>query len=127
MTRKRFNDPIEALGADEEAFAPPRRKPKGRKSFDEPTARLTNAEVAEAIQSKNRAGRYIRKTFTFLPTQLAYIKQLAETEKMSMLSFMRWLVDQGLQSYEEGQRPEFKKKVVRGEPKLSHWTAQREE
>lgn len=52
-----------------------------------------------------RAGQYKRKTITLLPGQIQYVDQLAEENGLGILAMYRWLVDLGLQAYEEGRRP----------------------
>ena len=116
---KQYVDPVDALG-----------KPKSRgqkqsgKRFDSPADRLSASQVAEVTQNKSRAGRYMRKTLTLPPEQIHYISELADQEQIGLLEFYRWLIDVGLQAYEEGARPEVESKTVRGEAKKKHRTSQ---
>lgn len=52
------------------------------------------------------AGNYIRKTFTWTEGQLDMIEEIATALGLSKFACARWLMDMGIQAYQEGQRPE---------------------
>lgn len=66
-----------------------------------------------------KAGKYVRWTITVLPETLSQVNQMAaslsdevseeegRTVNVPVLALARWLIDQGLEAYERGERPTF--------------------
>jgi hypothetical protein len=121
--KKKFDDPLDVLGRTTGSAQNPSSS-KRTKTFDSPTERLSARQVAEVTQSKSLAGKYMRKTLTLPPEQIHYINKMAEQEDIGLLEFYRWLIDLGLQAYENGARPEVRSKTVRGEARKEHWSSQ---
>lgn len=83
------------------------------------TAETAEAVTTAPIPASLKAGRYVRWTITVTPEVLERVKAVAEalSEEMTdqtgapanvpLLTLARWLVDQGLASYERGERPTF--------------------
>ena len=103
---------------------------RGKKRIsNDPTRRASRQQAAKVSASRQqrqskwvKAGEYERQTITLPPEQRKLIKQLAKENGVSMFDFYRWLIDQGLQHYEEGYRPEPESQVATG-VKLSHWSS----
>jgi hypothetical protein len=85
-------------------------RPKGGKkttSFSNPTAQLHPGAAARATVKKSlRAGKYIRRQFTFRPEQLDYIHELARQHRVPEADLVRWLVDRGILALENGENPD---------------------
>lgn len=83
-------------------------RPKGKKadSFSNPTAQLRPGAAARATVKKSlRAGKYIRRQFTFRPEQLDLIRELARQHRVPEADLVRWLVDRGIMALESGEEP----------------------
>jgi hypothetical protein len=94
-----------------------------RKPFDSATAGLNTSQVRSVTTPDSvKAGQYDRKTITLPPKQIRLIDQLRRKEGIGILAFYRWLIDQGLQAYERGARPQPTDKVVH-EVDLGHWSS----
>lgn len=95
------NDP---LGLDKPAASQRRRTrpPELATGLEE----IDTAAAQQATQASTIAGSYRRKTITLLPGQIKLIAQIAKQNNYGILSFYRWLISEGLMSYEAGQRPE---------------------
>lgn len=124
----KFEDPLKSLRQMQQEAE---REPAARKGqaarkpdFLNPLAAISAGEAARAVESRSMAGQYKRVTYTLPPAQVSYIKQLADENGMSGLSFVRWLIDLALAEYENGARPEVETRVVRGEARMQHWTSQ---
>lgn len=97
---------------------------RSQKSFKRPTDRLNRSTVQRAVQEDTTiAGNYKRKTITLPPEQIDLIDELRRQHGVGVLAMYRWLIDQGLQAYEEGARPEPDDDVVH-DIKVSHWSSQ---
>jgi hypothetical protein len=98
-----------------------------RKSFDSPTSRLSKEVVRQTTRSAaTRAGQYDRKTITLPPEQIAYIDQVRKEAGIGVLAFYRWLIDQGLQNYENGSRPNPEPDVIH-DLQMGHWSSKNNE
>lgn len=91
--------------------------------------RVHEQQVKTAVADKNdtipksmKAGEYIRQTITILQGQRELIKKLASENRVSLLSFYRWLLDQGLQAYEAGERP-LPSDPVYSDVEMGHWSS----
>lgn len=80
------------------------------------------ADKGDTIPNSMKAGDYIRQTITILPNQRELIKKLAKENQVSLLSFYRWLLDQGLQAYEDGERP-LPSEPVYSDVEMGHWSS----
>lgn len=85
-------------------------RPKGGKKasgFSDPTAGLRPGAVEQTTVKKSlRAGKYIRRQFTFYPEQLARIRELARRYGVPEADLVRWLVDRGIVALESGEEPD---------------------
>jgi hypothetical protein len=97
-------------------------KPRKKGQFDSGMEGVTSSQVSKATADTTRAGNYRRKTITLPPAQIDYIEELAADERLGKLAFYRWLIDQGLQAYEDGNRPE-KTGSMTYDVKVSHPTS----
>lgn len=114
-------DPLSQLG---EGNKKKRTSSRNKKHFNSPTSRLSRKSVRKATTSKaKQAGQYDRKTITLLPEQIAYIAEIAEAEGVGILALYRWLIDQGLQNYENGAAPQ-PTRQVNHDIQLKHWTSE---
>ena len=102
---------------------------KGRRVADPTLGRAGKSQAASvtapkeaAIPRSMKAGDYVRQTITIPPTQRDLLKQLAKDNQVSLLSFYRWLLDKGLQAYENGDRPQPAEPVYR-EVQMGHWSS----
>lgn len=96
-------------------------------SFDSPTNRLNKETVRKTTRSTaTRAGQYDRKTITLPPEQIAYIDQVRKELGIGVLAFYRWLIDQGLQNYENGHRPSPTPDVIH-DLQTGHWSSKNDE
>lgn len=110
----------------------PARK-SGRSRVSDPTqSRLSRKSVETAVASDEakipksmRAGDYVRQTITLLNEQKKLIKKLAGENRVSLLAFYRWLLDQGLQAYEAGERP-LPSDPVYSDVEMGHWSSKGE-
>lgn len=107
----------------------PSEPPKGRRVADPTKGRAGKAKAAgvttskkKAIPESMKAGEYVRQTITIPPDQRDLIKQMAAENKISLLGLYRWLIDQGLQAYENGERPQPADPVYR-DVKMAHWSS----
>jgi hypothetical protein len=118
-------DPLKELDSKDEA-APQketRKRSSRRKQFDSATAGLNTSQIRSVTTPDSvKAGQYDRKTITLPPKQIRLIAQLRRKEGVGILAFYRWLIDQGLQAYERGERPQPADKVVH-EVDLGHWSS----
>lgn len=80
------------------------------------------ADKSDTIPKSMKAGEYIRQTITILQGQRELIKKLANENRVSLLSFYRWLLDQGLQAYEAGERP-LPSDPVYSDVEMGHWSS----
>ncbi len=97
---------------------------RNKKQFNSPTSRLSKKSVRQTTTSKaKQAGQYDRKTITLLPEQIAYIAEIAQAEGVGILALYRWLIDQGLQNYENGATPQ-PTQQVNHDIQLNHWTSE---
>ncbi len=109
----------------------PKRSKRGRNRLNDPTTnRATRSQVSAATADEEqrtpksmRAGKYERQTITLPAEQKKLIKALAGDSQTGMLQFYRWLIDQGLQAYEDGARPEPQEAVYKN-VKMGHWSSQ---
>jgi hypothetical protein len=122
----KFDNPLEAMAAmsdgeseGQTAAQPAKRRPKVG-DFENPLAAVSTMDKGRAVDSSLVAGRYIRRTFTFTPRQLARIKEIARELHISENGIARWLIDVGLGQWEDGIRPEVEERAVRLEPKLHY-------
>jgi hypothetical protein len=118
-------DPLSELeGKDEVSSQKEKRKPfSRRKQFDSATTGLNTNQIRSVTTPDSvKAGQYDRKTITLPPKQIKLIAQLRRKEGVGILAFYRWLIDQGLQAYERGARPQPADKVVH-EVELGHWSS----
>lgn len=107
----------------------PKRK-KGRDRVSDPTqSRLRKHSVKTAVAPEEKkvprsmkAGSYVRQTITILPKMRKLIKKLATENRVSLLAFYRWLLDLGLQAYEDGARPEPSEPTYTN-VKMGHWSS----
>ena len=123
----KFDNPLEAMASmpDSEPeegarAARPRRKRPRVGDFGNPLDGVTTIDKGRAVDSSLVAGQYISRTFTFTPGQLARIKQIARELHISETGIARWLIDEGLEQWAQGVRPEVEERAVRLEPKLKH-------
>lgn len=102
----------------------PRRKRSGKPEFNRPSVDRRTVRGATAKESSD-AGDYKRKTLLLYPGVIDYVAKLARKEGLGLMAFWRWLIDQGLQNYEDGARPipEEEPQTVVHDVKLDHWTA----
>lgn len=92
---------------------PKQEKPKPKRSnrFDAPKANktavrsVTNQPPETQKQPGKKAINYKRKTIELYVNQIDYIKRIAAQDHMGLMAMYRWLLDQGLQNYDEGIRP----------------------
>lgn len=111
----------------------PARKNTGRSRVSDPgPSRLKRQNVKTAVASDEakvpksmRAGAYVRQTITVLSEQKKLIKKLAKENQVSLLAFYRWLLDQGLQAYEDGERP-LPSDPVYSDVEMGHWSSKGE-
>jgi hypothetical protein len=118
-------DPLSELeNKSETSSSQEKRKPSSRrKQFDSATVGLNTSQVRSVTTPDSvKAGQYDRKTITLPPKQIRLIDQLRRKEGVGILAFYRWLIDQGLQAYERGARPQPADKVVH-EVNLEHWSS----
>ncbi len=118
-------DPLSELENKNEASPSKenRKQSTRHKQFDSATARLNTGQVRSVVTPESvRAGQYDRKTITLPPKQIRLIDQLRRNEGIGILAFYRWLIDQGLQAYEEGSRPRPADKVIH-DVDLGHWSS----
>ena len=105
-------------------------KRQPRQRISDPThGRVREQQVKTAVVDKDettpksmKAGDYIRQTITILPNQRELIKKLSKQNQVSLLSFYRWLLDQGLQAYESGERP-LPSEPVYSDVEMGHWSS----
>lgn len=118
----KFDNPLETMSAmsDPEPDNRPRRRRMKVGDFANPLDRVSTTDKARAVDSSLVAGRYIRRTFTYTPVQLARIKTIARELHISETGIARWLIDQGLAQWEKGVRPEVEEEAVRLQPKLHY-------
>ncbi|MGD2078057.1 MAG: hypothetical protein PVH18_06720 [Chloroflexota bacterium] len=121
----KFDNPLDAMASmpdsqDEPQPKKPRRKRARVGDFGNPLDNVSTTDKAKAVDSSLVAGQYIRRTFTFTPGQLARIKEIARELHISETGIARWLIDQGLDQWEQGVRPEVEERAVRLEPKLKY-------
>ena len=123
----KFDNPLEAMASmpdsepEKEARAVPTKRKRARVGdFTNPLDSVATTDKARAVDSSLVAGQYIRRTFTFTPGQLARIKEIARELHISETGIARWLIDEGLEQWEQGVRPEVEERAVRLEPKLKH-------
>lgn len=113
-------DPLSQLPTD-----PPKNRriadPTKGRAGKEKAASVTTDKKA-AIPASMKAGDYVRQTITILPEQRDLIKRVALENNISLLSLYRWLLDQGLQAYDSGKRPEPSEPVFR-DVKMGHWSS----
>ena len=96
---------------------------KPKDSFDSPFDNLSASTAQRATESKSvRAGQYRRKTITLPPGQIELISQLATNSGIGILAFYRWLIDQGLKSYDDGNKPQIAPKPSH-DIKSEHWSS----
>jgi hypothetical protein len=85
-------------------------RPKGGKkaaSFSNPTSGLRPGAATRATVKKSlRAGKYIRRQFTFRPEQLDQIHEWAQQFRVPEADLVRWLVDRGIMALESGEEPD---------------------
>lgn len=99
-------------------------RPGKKKQFDSATSKLSRRTVRQTTASNaTRAGQYDRKTITLLPNQIAYIDEIRREEGVGVLAFYRWLIDQGLQNYEAGARPQPADTPIH-DLHTGHWSSQ---
>ena len=123
----KFDNPLEAMASmpdseseDGARAVPPKRKRARVGDFGNPLDSVPTTDAARAVDSSLVAGQYIRRTFTFTPGQLARIKEIARELHISETGIARWLIDEGLDQWEQGVRPEVEERAVRLEPKLKY-------
>jgi hypothetical protein len=121
----KFENPLDAMASmsdpeEERPTSSPRRKRARVGDFVNPLDTVSTTDKAKAVDSSLVAGQYIRRTFTFTPGQLARIKEIARELHISETGIARWLIDQGLDQWEQGVRPEVEERAVRLEPKLKY-------
>jgi hypothetical protein len=98
-------------------------RPGKKAQFNSATEGLTRRTVRRATTSDSvRAGQYDRKTITLPPEQIAHIDKLRKIEGIGVLAFYRWLIDQGLQNYEDGIRPTPQDKAIH-DLQMRHWSS----
>ena len=121
------DNPLEAMASmtdsepeERTRTTPPKRRRARVGDFGNPLDSVTTTDKARAVDSSLVAGQYIRRTFTFTPGQLARIKEIARELHISETGIARWLIDEGLEQWEQGVRPEVEERAVRLEPKLRH-------
>ena len=107
----------------------PKRPKRGRRMSDPTAGRATSKQVSAATAERERrvpksmrAGKYERQTIALPPEQKILIKEIATSNRTGLLQFYRWLIDQGLQAYEEGERPEPETAVYKN-VKMGHWSS----
>jgi hypothetical protein len=107
----------------------PKRPQRGHRLSDPTAGRATSKQVSTAtaeqerhVPKSMRAGKYERQTIALPPEQKRLIKAMAANNQTGMLQFYRWLIDQGLQAYEEGARPEPETAVYK-DVKMGHWSS----
>ena len=88
----------------------------------EKQVKTADADKNETVPKSMKAGDYIRQTITILPDQRELIKKMAKENRVSLLSFYRWLLDQGLQAYEAGERP-LPSDPVYSDVEMGHWSS----
>ena len=118
----KFENPLDTMAAmddPEPSGQIKKRRPKVG-DFANPLASVSATDKGRAVDSSLVAGQYIRRTFTFTPTQLVRIKEIARELHISETGIARWLIDQGLGQWEQGVRPEVEERAVRLEPKLRY-------
>lgn len=80
---------------------------------------VSRAVMAKATNKESlMAGQYIRRTFTYPPSQLEAITQIAKELHMSENNIVRWFNDHMIQAYRQGLRPEIESSSVMVQPKL---------
>lgn len=85
------------------------------KQFNSPLAEALDFSAADATDRKDsrKAGKYLRKTFTLTPRQIADIERLALKYEISLNDIARWIVDVGLEAAASGRKPKLKKLAYR--------------
>lgn len=119
----KFKNPLDQMAAMPEPEKPQQPASKRKKvgDFSNPLTTVSDQDKARAVGSSLVAGQYIRRTFTFTPGQLRRIKEIARELHIAETGIARWLIDVGLQAWEEGERPELEEASVKLEPKLRDW------
>ena len=96
-------------------------RPGKKKQFDSATERLSRDTVRQAITPGSfQTGQYDRKTITLPPDD--HIDRLRKKEGVGVLAFYRWLIDQGLQNYEQGARPQPQDRAIH-DLQFGHWSS----
>lgn len=118
----KFSNPLEQMAAMPEPEKPAtavKRRKMG--DFSNPLDAVSEQDKAKSVGSSLVAGQYIRRTFTFTPGQLKRIKAIARETHVAETGIARWLIDVGLQAWEDGLRPDLEEAAVKLEPKLKDW------
>lgn len=119
---KKFENPLDAMAAMQEPSPPPSTKKSRRQAFVNPLEEVSDTDKAKAVGSSLVAGKYIRRTFTLTPGQLRRIREIAQELHFSETAVARWLLDEGIEQWDRGTRPEIhEQQQVKQEPKLRNW------
>jgi hypothetical protein len=100
-----FDEEIKPSRPARDSRQPAKRPDKGyRSALDE--RRTNRRDIAKATGKKaSVAGQYIRRSFTFRPDQLESIEYLAGQLGLSQNDLVRWFIDMGIGTVEQGERP----------------------
>lgn len=93
---------------------------KARGEFDDPMEGSADEARKTRYTESQIAGDYIRRTFTWTPGQLEMIRSIAHELRLSENKAAKWLMDQGIQQYVEGARPDLDQETQL-EPRLKEW------
>lgn len=119
---KKFENPLDAMAAMPEPTPPSHPKKSRRQDFVNPLEEVSDTDKAKAVGSSLVAGKYIRRTFTLTPGQLRRIREIARDLHFSETSVARWLIDEGIEQWDRGTRPDIHEQPqVKQEPKLRDW------
>ena len=93
---------------------PPSRRDIRRQTFDSGLKGATRKQAAEATGRKHRThGTYLQVTFRLPEEAAKRIEAMAAAAGVTKEDMKRWLVLQGMQAWERGERPVLDEEVVR--------------
>jgi hypothetical protein len=121
---KRFDDPWSQAEDDEEHQEESRTERKTARTSSSSAARSLEAQKAAIVataKDSQKAGKYIRRTFTWTPGQIAMIRRASREMRLSDNKTVKVLLDLGIQAYLEGKRPEFNEERVT-DPVYESWS-----
>lgn len=116
------NDFLDQMGSGKRTSRKQRMDNPVRGRVHQEQVKTAVASDEAKIPKSMRAGDYVRQTITLLNEQKKLIKKLAGENRVSLLAFYRWLLDQGLQAYEAGERP-LPSDPVYSDVEMGHWSS----